>query len=418
MIISKMDEYYPPIKKSSIKQIYPWLDCLMDHLFFIFFICTSPVTKEYFYGYSQKIKKYFNGKEVFFLNSGRSALVLALSSLGIKRKDKVAITAFNCPAVIDSILNVGADPIFVDINDCGGFNLKQLKKITREGVKAIIVTHVYGIVDNIKEIEKICRAENVFIINDLAQVNSFISNDINEFGDVQVYSFGPEKPIFSLNMGIITTRDESIASKISEKYTQKTVSSVGLVSIFINRWKYYFTFFINKYLPSLISLFAKNNLIYLFKDKKEDADIKLYENITIKKANPFQVFLAVMGIEKYRKRIIKTESNFLLLKNRLNTKVELIAPENYKNIVPHYATIRVGKDRFLLSKYLAENGVATVWNYYPLYKYVAYSNIAGRANLSETDKIWKQVLSLPFRYPLSEKSIIKIADLVNNFYGN
>ncbi len=417
MIISKMEEYYPPIKKYSIKQIYPWLDCLMDHLFFIFFICTSPVTKEYFYGYSQKIKKYFRGKEIFFLNSGRSALVLALSSLGIKRKDKVAITAFNCPAVIDSILNVGAEPIFVDINDCGGFDLSHLKKSIRKGVKAIIITHVYGIVDNIKEIEKICRADNVLIINDLAQVNSFFSKDINEFGSVQIYSFGPEKPIFSLNIGIITTKEENIATKISENYTQKTVSSADLASIFINRWKYYFTFFVNKYFFSLANLFAKCNLIYLFKDKKEDADINLYENIIVKKANPFQIFLAVIGIEKYRKRIIKTEANFMLLKNRLNAKVKLIVPESYKNIVPHYATIRAEKDRFLLSKYLAENGIATVWNYYPLYKYAAYSNVAGKENLSETDKIWRQVLSLPFRYPLSERSIIRIAYLVNNFYG-
>ena len=48
---------------------------------------------------------------------------------------------------------------------------------------------------------------------------------------------------------------------------------------------------------------------------------------------------------------------------------------------------------------------------------MAYSRFVEEKSLPETERLWKQVLSLPFRYPLSEKEIVKISDLVNNFYG-
>jgi dTDP-4-amino-4,6-dideoxygalactose transaminase len=123
-------------------------------------------------------------------------------------------------------------------------------------------------------------------------------------------------------------------------------------------------------------------------------------------------------LRSYGERANKTKTNFSLMRNNINPKIEILTQDSYSGVIPHYATIKIHHGRFALSEYLAQKGIATVWNYYPLYKYEAYNRFVNGINLSETELTWRQVLSLPFKYPLTEKDVMYIINQVNNFYDN
>ena len=100
--------------------------------------------------------KYIGVKGAMAVNSGTSALHLCLLALGIKANDEVILSTYQCSAVLNAILYVGAQPKFVDINP-DDFNISFIdakSKITRK-TKAIILTHMFGSPTDISSFKKL-----------------------------------------------------------------------------------------------------------------------------------------------------------------------------------------------------------------------------------------------------------------------
>jgi dTDP-4-amino-4,6-dideoxygalactose transaminase len=132
--------------------------------------------------------------------NGHDAIVLALILNDIGPGDKVLTTPLTAFATTQAILNVGAIPIFVDVEDDTG--LLDIDKIGNliEDVKAIIYVHLYGSMTyNIINLAKMCKKFNVTLIEDSAQchfarLDKKFSGTIGDYG---CFSFYPTK-----NLGI------------------------------------------------------------------------------------------------------------------------------------------------------------------------------------------------------------------------
>ena len=108
--------------------------------------------KEFEDGFSKLI----GGVECVAVNSGTSALHLALLSLNIKQGDEVIVPSFSFAASANVIALVGATPVFIDIDpEFYCLDETKLEDLITEKTKAVIVVHLYGQAANMSEIKKI-----------------------------------------------------------------------------------------------------------------------------------------------------------------------------------------------------------------------------------------------------------------------
>lgn len=138
------------------------------------------------------VRRWFNDTIILF-SSGRVALFAILNAFGIGEGDEVIVQAFTCVAVPNSVLWVGATPIYVDIDKTFNLDARDLEgKITKR-TKAIIVQHTFGVPANLEAIAKIAKKNSLLVIEDCAH-----SLGLPLSGDAAFFSFGRDKVISSV----------------------------------------------------------------------------------------------------------------------------------------------------------------------------------------------------------------------------
>lgn len=151
------------------------------------------------------------GAEIALFSSGRVALYAILKSFGIGVGDEVIVQAFTCVAVPNSILWVGAMPVYADIDDTYNIDPKLFEKNITKKTKAVIVQHTFGIAANVSEISRIARKHGILLIEDFAH-----SLGMPIRGDAAFFSFGRDKVISSVWGGgaIISLKFKTQNSKL------------------------------------------------------------------------------------------------------------------------------------------------------------------------------------------------------------
>jgi dTDP-4-amino-4,6-dideoxygalactose transaminase len=163
-------------------------------------------------------KRYLGVEYAFSFNSGRSALMAILYSLGLNRGDEVLLQAFTCNAVVNPILDRGANPVFVDIDDTINMAPEGLKRKITSRAMAIVVQHNFGWPARVGEISKIAKQNNLYLIEDGAHAlgAKYQGQFCGVFGDAAFFSFGRDKIISSVFGGMAVTNNKKIAEKIKQ----------------------------------------------------------------------------------------------------------------------------------------------------------------------------------------------------------
>jgi dTDP-4-amino-4,6-dideoxygalactose transaminase len=172
----------------------------------------------------EEFKKYLGIKYAISFNSGRSALMAILDALGIKKEDEILIQAFTCNSAVNPILNFGAKPVFVDVDETINLDPEDLdKKITHSTssgraskIKAVMIQHTFGWPAKIDQILEICKKYNLYLIEDCAHSLGAKYEDrfCGTFGDASFFSFGRDKIISSVFGGMAVTNNDEIGEKI------------------------------------------------------------------------------------------------------------------------------------------------------------------------------------------------------------
>jgi len=146
------------------------------------------------------------------VNSGTSALHLAMLALGIGKGDEVIVPANTFIATPWAPSYVGATPVFVDC-DPGTWEIDARmteKKITPR-TKAVIGVHLYGQPFDIDPVKEICRKHQLYLIEDAAQAHgaTYKGVRVGGFGEMACFSFYPGKNLGACGEGgAITTNNE------------------------------------------------------------------------------------------------------------------------------------------------------------------------------------------------------------------
>lgn len=130
------------------------------------------------------------------VNSGTDGLILALRALGIGQGDEVITPAQSFIATTLAITEVGATPVFVDIDsDTYQIDVKKIEEKITERTKAILPVHFYGAPCEIERVVAIAKTNNLKVVEDACQAHGATLNEkrVGTFGDVGVFSFYPGK---------------------------------------------------------------------------------------------------------------------------------------------------------------------------------------------------------------------------------
>ena len=168
--------------------------------------------------FEQEASEFLGAKHAIGCANGSDALYIALLALDIKPGDEVITTPFTYVATAEAITQIGAVPVFADI-DINTFNIKASDIEAKIGPKtrAIIVVHLYGQACQMTEIMELADRHGLKVIEDTAQ--SFGTKYLDKFagtiGDIGTYSFYPTKNLSCAgDGGMLTTNSDALNERL------------------------------------------------------------------------------------------------------------------------------------------------------------------------------------------------------------
>ena len=335
--------------------------------------------------FEKKIKSIckVSNKYVVTVNTGYSAIHTALILMNIKKNDEVITPAFNNIADLQSIISVGGKIVFADVDKSLCLDPVKLENLITKKTKAIIVCD-YGMrIANHNKIKKIAKKYNLRVLHDAAHSFGSIykGSTIGSFSDITMFSFDPVKTITSIDGGAIivkTKKERDLAHKIR-----------------------------------LMGMGQPSNVMY--KNKRAwtyDVDVHGYRYHL---AN-LHAAIGVSQINDFAK-IKKTRINTVKYFNKNIFDNSLLEkPTLEQGIVPFIYFLRIKKNlREKFMEYLNQNGIDTGIHWQPGNKFKLFKKLRSN-HLTETNKVAKEIVTIPLHTDMRYQDQKKIVNTINNFF--
>ena len=177
-------------------------------------LTTGPVAQEF----EKEFARYLGCKHALAVNSGTSALQLALEAIGLKPGDEVLVPTNTFTATAEVVTYFGATPVLCDSLP-GGFNIDAAdaeKKITVK-TKAIIPVHIGGEPCDMAAIGGLAARHHLPVIEDAAHAlpTSFEGRRVGTISEFTAFSFYATKTITTAEGGMLTTNDDAYAKRVA-----------------------------------------------------------------------------------------------------------------------------------------------------------------------------------------------------------
>ncbi|RWX43059.1 dTDP-4-amino-4,6-dideoxygalactose transaminase [Candidatus Electrothrix aarhusensis] len=168
--------------------------------------------------FEQAFAKYTGAAHAQAVTSGTAALKVALTALGVGIGDEVITQGFTFVATWEAILDVGAVPVFTEVDQTLNMDPTDLEKKITSKTRAIIPVHMLGAPARIVEIKAIADKYGVPVLEDTAQAPGARLNGqhLGTFGHFGTFSFDSVKTITTGEGGMVISNDEELWRNCSE----------------------------------------------------------------------------------------------------------------------------------------------------------------------------------------------------------
>jgi len=325
--------------------------------------------------FEQNIRDYFNVGRAIGVGNGTDALILALDACKIGPGDEVITPAFTFVATAEAIVQVGAIPVFVDI-DPFTYNIDLLKirsKIT-DRTKAILPVHLFGHPVDMGYIMDIAKEYKLKVIEDCAQSFGATCNGqkCGTIGDVGCFSFFPSKNLGCYgDGGMVITNNEEIGNNVAMLRNHGS-------------------------------------------SKKYHHDLIGYNS----RLDEIQAAILKVKLEYIDLFNAQRRQHAITYKNNLDSSKVITPIERYgMTHVYHQFTISSDNKRDEIAEELRKNDIASAIHYpIPIHKQPAYEALGEYydfGDLSVSEDVASNVLSLPMFPEMTNEEIIKVCNVVN-----
>lgn len=168
--------------------------------------------------FENKFAAYCGTTHAQAVTSGTSALKVALMAMGIGPGDEVITQSFTFVATWEAILEIGAQPVFAEVDETMNMSPADLAKKITPNTKCIIPVHMLGAQAKIEEILVIAQKHGIPVLEDTAQAagGRIAGKHLGTFGTCGTFSFDSVKTMTTGEGGMIITADKDLWTSMSE----------------------------------------------------------------------------------------------------------------------------------------------------------------------------------------------------------
>ncbi len=170
--------------------------------------------------FEQEFAQAFGVKYGRAVTSGTAALKVALVALGVKPGDEVITQSYTFVATAEAIIDIGAIPVFTDVNETLNMDSQDLEKKITSRTKVILPVHMMGGAAQLDEIMAIAQKHNLKVLEDTAQAigGEYRGRKLGTIGDMGIFSFDFAKMMTTGEGGMVVTNDEKLY-KMAKEYS-------------------------------------------------------------------------------------------------------------------------------------------------------------------------------------------------------
>ena len=347
-------------------------------------ITTGPKIKEF----EDALCSYIRCRHCVAVNSGTSALDIAVQSLDLPEGSEVITTPFTFVATSNAIVYNGLKPVFADIcSDTFNIDPEDIRRKITKDTKAIIYVDYAGQPCDIKAIREIADEFDLYLIEDACHAigAEYGGRKVGNFADLTIFSFHPVKHITTGEGGAVVTDDEGLHERLS------LLRSHGIDKDAQDR-----------YGP----------------DASWAYDMKyLGRNYRITD------FQAALGISQLKKldMFIDKRNELASRYHELLGDIDAIALPVVKNNVRHawhlYTVLldeSIDRDEFF--KYMRSANIGVNLHYIPVYRHSYYVDNYGfdPEEFPVTEDVFSRIITLPLYPSMSEHELMYICNKIKN----
>lgn len=336
--------------------------------------------------FEESIKSFIGASDryVAAVNTGHAALHLALLVAGVGPGDEVITPSFNNAADFQAILATGAAPVFCDIDpDSLCIDMDKAELLVTPRTRVIIVMDYDCVLCDHRRIAEFARKHNVRVLHDAAHAfgSKYEGRMVGSFSDICVFSFDPVKTITCIDGGVVVVRTEAELRKLHE------MRLIGMTQ------------------PSTVMYQNQRAWTY---DMKEIGFRYHMANL--------HAAIGLAQLAKMEKISESRRSACRYYNEKLSGIPEVTVPKtDFVDITPFLYYIRVPEEkRDALRAYLKEHDVDTGIHWHPGHWFTLLKDCR-RGDLSVTDRVGKEILSLPLHSLMSTETLDRVIGGIRDF---
>ncbi len=323
--------------------------------------------------FEKKVQKLLNVKHVLGVGNWTEGMIMLIKALNYKKGDEIITVSNSFIATCGAIAYSGLTPKLVDVSDDLNIDVNEVEKKINGKTRAIMPVHLSGIPSNLEKLKKICKKKKLQLIEDAAHAfgTKYKNDYIGTIGDVGIFSLHPRKNFHILgDGGLIVTNNTKLYKKLI------LLRNHGLKN-------------------------REESLLWGTNSRLDNLQAG-FGSIMLKKIsswNKKQLEIA----KKYSKNLNK----------KLKTPIFNLKISNPSF---HQYIVRT-KERNKLKLFLNKNKIDTAIHYpIPIHKQIAYKKHFGKIKLPLTEKLSKEILSLPINPFMTDDEVNFVIKKVNEFF--
>lgn len=338
--------------------------------------------------FEEALKNFLGASDryVAAVSTGHAAIHLGLLAMGIGPGHEVITPSFNNAADFQAILATGAEPVFCDIdNDSLCIDLNKVEELISPRTKALIVMDYDCVLCDHDRVAELTNRHNLRVLHDAAHSfgSKYKGRMVGSFSDISMFSFDPVKTITCIDGGALVVRNEEELQKLHEM--------------------------------RLIGMNQPAKMMYT------NSRAWTYDMRTIGFRYHMSNMHAAIGLAQLAKieKIAESRRSACVYYNEnLRDIPGVIVPKtNFVDITPFLYYIRVpAEHRDALREFLKNRGVDTGIHWQPGHWFTLLKDYR-KGDLSVTDRVGNEVLSLPLHSLMQTRTIDVVIDGIRSFFN-
>lgn len=335
--------------------------------------------------FEKRVQELLGARHVVAVNTGTSALHIALDALNICVGDEVIVPSLTFCGSVQAITALNAIPVFCEVRpETLNIDVEDAKRCITEKTKAVMPVHFCGNACELDSLLALARENGLHVVEDAAHAfgSSYKGRMIGSIGDVTCFSFDPIKNITCGEGGVVVTPDDCIADLVRRK---------RMLGMDLDGWQ--------RNSSNLVKIYGVNIQGYRYHMSNINAAIGLAQ---------------LTKLDQFRERKRHIVRNYNATFGRISG-LKILKWDLEESFPFAYILLVQNGQRDALRAFLAKHGVGTGIHYTPnhMQSYFApYSR-----PLPVTEHLYQQILTLPLYYEMTEKDVDNVIHSVSSFFS-